>query len=864
MPNQNTVMSPFNERLSSVPMIPRNKDTDDGVTPMPVPQRPGSTAPVSQAPGADPAMSFAQAQTLETSDDQTTFRCIDQLVRSQDRLARNRWAIDTYFTWIDAGVAFGRLDKIPNQNMWVAKLPPGMGTENVAALPNKVNDLNNKVSEALLVDPPRPNTQAHTNGEGENEAGELATSFLMGNGGESGTNDVSHFRWALRNALPRSSSFLHYEDTEDGGGYQPYQVLAHPQAQDPTHPLVALIPNVQTGIPEPQQTPNPVLRYVSAPSPDAPAGQFVENPSEADKVWLPSIEIKRLRREQVRTFPATATIDEAKATILILWCTLAEGRAKWPSVAEMDAGQLANLASWRPVTSDLVVPYTFKALADGMTGPTVDEVGNFSPLLQRRMFYYRMYIAADKQEYQNGLTIDISGLGGGTILDRQTLDYEMPTDDGKTELKCRDIPLVQITPVQDTIDNDPMGWSFDFRFAGSTEATAQIYSTYLDALERILRPHVFIYSTTPVDELDWDDRTKPVILNPGDPPVTYENIPQTPDIVRVAEDMRQQQNTASGLSDTAQGLEVSSSVSGVAKQLTVQQAKVSLSGMHQQLMNAFTRGWRLKIQIAQAKFKTPQLLQYPGSGASSQVKWFRGEDLAGVDDIGIEPGTGTLETPEGKANSVAFLQQQGWLQPDQAADVAVLGIARELGLPQDATTEAIDRAVSFWLKGPDPQWVAQIQQYQQQMQAAQQQIQQAQQTQAAHGMQPSAPPQPPPPPAPPVNPFAPKPNDNEPMVAQKWVKRLSRLMMSPEYDQQPPEWQALLNQKYLTCRSAATVQPPQNQADATYQQFVQDVNTKVLQMSNQFVAKEVAIGAGLAPAPAPPGQQNGPPSDKAA
>lgn len=795
MANQNVAMTPFQERISSIPMIPRSNTTGDGTSPIPPKDR--------VAPGEDEGMSFERPATLEHSDDQTTFRAIDQLARSQDRLARNRWAIDTYHTWIDAGVAFGRLDKQPNQNIWVAKLPPGMGMENVAALPNKANDLGNKVSEALLVDPPKPNTQAHTNGEAENEAGDLATSFLMGNGGEAGTNDVQNFRWALRNALPRASSFLHYDVNEDGGGYQPYQVLAHPQAQDPSQPLVAMVPDPMTGQPIAETTPNPILRYVSAPTPEAPAGQFVEQPSEADRVWLPGITVQRLRRESVRLFPATASIEEASACLLILWCTLAEGRKRWKSVAAMDAGELANLASWRPVTSDIVVPYTFRALADGMTGPTVDEVGNLSPLLQRRMFYYRLCVTADKQEYPNGLVVDISGLDGGTILDRQTLDYQMPTEEGKTEIKCRDIPVVQVTPQQDTIDNDPTGWPFFTRFAGSTEATGQVYSTYLDALERILRPHVFIYSTTPVDEIDWLDRSKPVILNPGDPPVTYEQIPPTPDIVRVAEDMRQQQNTASGLSDTAQGLEASSSQSGIAKQLTVQQAKVSLSGIHQQLMAAFTRGWRIKVQIAQAKFTTPQLLQYTGTGASSEVKWFRGEDLAGVDDIGIEPGTGTLETPEGKANSVAFLQQNGWIAPDQAADVAVVGIARELGLPQDAAMQAINRAVSAWLKGPDPQWLAQMQAYQQQMQAVAPELQQQAMDAQAQGMQPAAPP---PPPAPPVNPFEPRPNDDEPEVALKWVKRLSRLMMSPEYSAQPPEWRMLLDQKYLFCRQA--LQPP--------------------------------------------------------
>lgn len=843
-------MSPLQEQLSSFPMLTTLRGAGDGVTPAPSPDKPG-TALTTQPEQAAVA-------TIESVDDQTAYQVVEQLVRSQDRLVRNRWAIDTYHTWLDAGVSFGRLDKKPNQHIWEAKLPPGMNTEHPAALPNKVNDLNNKVSETLLNDPPKPNPQNHTNGEGQTEAGDLASSFLRTTGGESGTNDVENVRWALRNALPRSTSFLEYDIDPDGGGYQPYQILAHPQATDPNNPLVAQVPDPMTGQVTEIPTEDPILRYVSA------QGQFVQNPSEADRVWLPKITVTRRRREQVCLFPATSRIETCSFAIVKGWFTLEEGYKKWPeTVGQMDQTQLMNLASWRPAMSDLIVPYTFRSLDTGMTGPPLSQVGSLSPLMQRRMFYYRLYIAPNKAEYPNGLVLDISGANGGTKLGMQNLDFEVPDEQGQTTQKCRDIPICQLTPVMDTADNDPLGWPFDSRFAGSTQATEQLYAAYLDALDRMLRPHVFIRSTTAVDEIDWLDRTQPVILNPTDPEPTYEVIPNPPDIVRVTEDMRTQQNTASGLSATAQGLEDSNSQSGVAKDLTVKQAKVSLSGIHAETMNCFTRGWRIKCQIAQAEFSTPQLLKGAGSGASSEVKWFRGEDLAGVDDIGIEPGTGTLETPEGKANSAMFMQNAGWLTPDQAADVAVTGLSRDLGLPVDAVQEGINRAVTLWLKGPDPMWLQQIRVYNQQAQQMEQQAQAEMAQAQAVGAIPIPRPPMAPPPAPPVQPFAPKPNDSEPMVAVKWVKRLSKLMMSPEYEAQPPEWRQFLDQKYMSCRQATVQNAPTNQPEATYQQFVQDATNKVVQMSNALVAKEVAIASGIAAPPAPPGQpgENGPPKD---
>jgi hypothetical protein len=143
--------------------------------------------------------------------------------------------------------------------------------------------------------------------------------------------------------------------------------------------------------------------------------------------------------------------------------------------------------------------------------------------------------------------------------------------------------------------------------------------------------------------------------------------------------LQTRQDTASGLTATAQGLDTESSQSGIAKRLTVRQAQISLAGIQQQLHAAFTRGWRIQCQIAQADFTTPQLMQFSGEDASNQEQWWTGEDFAGIDDIGIEPGTGTMMTAEDKANYAAFLQGQTWLTGEQAGDIAMAGHLERLG-----------------------------------------------------------------------------------------------------------------------------------------------------------------------------------------
>lgn len=809
MANSVQVMSPFEERLSSLPMIPKKRSDIEGAEPTSG-QKPSNATSLQAAP--PDAEEVPKTNTLMDADDQTAFRTVEQLVRSQDRVAKNRWAIDTYYRWTDAGIPFGRLDKIPNQSIWVAKLPPGAARENRAAIPNKANDLCNKVTQRLLNDPPQPNPQARTNMEGAREAGELASQFLRINGGESGLNRVQNYRWGLRNALVCASSFLVYELDPNGGGYQPLQVLAAPKAlvYDPQNPNLEPTgpPDPMTGQPSMQPTVNPILRYLS------PDGQFVPTAAQADKVWLPKIRIKRKRREQIRTFPIQSSIEECQAAIIIDYCTVAEGIARWSeTVGKMSPTELASLASWRPALSEIIVPFLFRGgNADGMTGPALDEVGTFSPILQRRMFFYTMYIPATP-EYDEGLHLDVSGMNGGTILHREGLDYTVTMPNGDQELRCRDIPIVQITPCQDITDMDPMGFPFISRFSGSAEAAATLYAAYADYLDRGLHPHVFIHSDTPVDDDDWANRMVPIILNPGDPPPNYEIIPPPPDIVRVAGDMHQQQDVASGLNETAQGLETDSSVSGIAKNITVQQAAVQLSDILQQSNQAFTRGWRIECQIAQAKFTTPQLLSYDGTGGASEEVWFKGEDLAGIDDIGIEPGTGTMMTAEGKAQYVSFMQANGWITSDRAAEVGVTGIARDLGLPPDPIEQAINRAVTGWLKGPPEGWELQEQQYQEQVAAYTQatmptvQAHAEQDAQAQLGGAPPAPPPAlPPPPQRPWSPFSPRPNDTEPGVALAWVRRLSKLMLSPEYDAAIPAWKTLVDEKYLTARQA--IQPP--------------------------------------------------------
>lgn len=695
------VLGPYDERLASLPDKARAHPAGDGVQP--------------RGDGATPQHDD-QSPTLESASAPLKFKTVDALVRSQERMTRNDWQIDTHCRRVRAGVAFSRLEKIPNQSVWVAKLPNGMLKESASAVPNKADDLCNKIEDTLMADPAKLVAKPRTNGTATQDAGDLATRWLEMDGGEAGTNDIETYRWALNNAFTGASSYLHYRVDKTGGGYQPLQKLAHPKATDPNRPLVALAGQVE------ENAVNPILRYVNG-------DQFVQTAAEAEKVWLPKLVIDRMRREQVRCFPVTAPADRASAVILIRDMSLAAAMREWPeTVGTMSQDQLLALAQWKPAQAEYIVPYALRSTGDGFSGPSMGEVGSFSPLLQRRMYAYRLYIAPSS-EYPGGYQLDISGAQDGLVLDETTLEYQVTLPvEGKTT-RCKDIPIVPIRPLEDVEGGNPKGWPMISRFAGGSEASATLYGAFMDFCDNMLHPHVFIRSLTTVDEDDWMDRDFPIILHPLDAEPTYEKFPPLPPVLPLLDNLNQSMNVISGLTDTAQGLDSSNSVSGTAKNAVIRQAQISMSGFQQNLLAGMARGGRIKCQLVQAEFTVPQIMDAIGEEGSDEVEWWTGENFAGVDRVTVQPGTGTMQTAESKAQYVAFLQQQQWLAPDQAADVALPGIKLSLGLPEDPFVAGIDREIAAFLKGPPKGWVEANQQYQLQLHAYQGQQQQVLQQQ---------------------------------------------------------------------------------------------------------------------------------------
>lgn len=764
---------------------------------------------------------------LLEADDADVFSALHNLNLRQERLSKNRLAQDKHWTRIKQGYQWSALEKVQDQDIYRAVLPPGSDPLRPAAVPNKAADLCNKLVETIMVDPPQPAPQAETDGEQAERASEMAKEFLTQDGGEGGTDDAAVFWYQIEAATARSSAFNHYWVEKTGGGSQPLQIKAHPQATDPAHPLTALDPQTQQPLP----TTDYILRYVTDEANGQPA-QFTDDPSKAKRQWLPKQRIDRLGREHVRLYPEDQDVQGASEMLILYYSTVADGKKRWPSLAQMDENEIQELCDWTPPRYLVLLPPALRARWKLQVGGEKDTKGGSS---EQRMFFYYGYAKKADPDYPRGALIYSSGAFGGFTIERDTLSAEVQMPDkngqpGGTDIRDMDLPLVQIRLIQDPDDRDPTGKAFMERIGGANEAMATLGTSFLEAFDINLHPATYTPSTSPVEGWQVDQSRASgdhiPILGPEDKPV-YEEPRLIPEgLPPFMQWVESQMDSIASLNKPAQGSDNQQEVSGTARSIAVRQAMVSLSRMQQAVLGAYARHWRIKLQLAVKYFTAPQLLRYVGEDGAYKQEWWSGVDFALVTDVGVQAGTGTMMAPQDKVNYVNTLKQMKVMSDDEANDVARPTFSQSLGIPDDPHQQRIERQVSSWLQGPPtPQWVQEYQAYQQAMQQYQQQVQaiqaqaaQAQQSEqmmsaaAGQAPRPVPPPQMPQPPKAPWTPFARLPMDTEPFIAALRQRRLAKLMATARFTAQPVEWQAMVEQEYQQMRQSVAVanQPPQS------------------------------------------------------
>lgn len=788
---------------------------------------------------------------LLSGDAKVVFRLLDEHVKRYDLTTQNRVAQDTHWTLVKLGYPWSTLEKEPNRDIYKHSLPYGSKAIAIQAVPNKVWKSVNQTVEALMVDFPAPSAEAIDDSEDAENAADVADRFLTQDGSEQGTNDYALFHDRVTRALTCATSYIEYWADPVGGGYVPYQIHAHPQAVDPSNPLLG---------PNGEPTTDHVLRYVTGPlTPEGtpgPGATFTENPADAAPQWQPKLRAAKWGREHVLCFPEHARVEEAEKVIVVGYCTIGEAKRRWKQVGAMESDQLEALCNWTPERYMSLLPPHQRARWRQADGKNKDKA---SASDERIMFYYHGYVRACP-EYPKGADVVVSGALAGLILASDNLSAQVPAREKKAEpgmpalaaenpaplsapvqqaspelqaapdgmlpqspkkheTRCMEIPVVQITPRRDPDELEPTGRAYVEMIAGACENNAVLAMRYVEYLTKALTNPSVIQSTSPIEGWQVEEARATgdlLILNgPDDAPVALPLQAIPADFFRMYELTDENVNSMASTERAASGSSQSQERSGKAIQLAVSQNNVSLSGMNTEINNAYARACRIKVQLATKHFSTAQQIGYIGEDGAYKQDEFTGHDFALIGKVSIKAGTGTLIPPDQKVQYLANLQGSGLLSPEEAMEAARPAYAKRLGLPDSPHEQYVERCIDAWLKGPPtPTWEQEFAAAQQQLAAWKANVSTIVQGQLAQGGQPN--PMAPPPeagPAPqmPFNPFQPRPNDDEPAVAMIYVRKLSRIISSVKWSEFGPGWRQILTEKYLLARKYATPQPVQPQ-----------------------------------------------------
>lgn len=718
------------------------------------------------------------------------FREIHQEVMRQERPARNRFQKAKYWGWVRDGKGlFAKLqgiEKVEDRGLLKAWLPNDLG--DAAPVPNKADDLCNKITAQITVDAPVPDAQPMSDADEHQDAAEFATTFLTADGDESGTNDGQLLQMAVDVGCTRASAFWHDYVDPTGNGWRPKTIKAHPEAVDANNPLVG---------PDGMPTTDYVERYVTA------AGQFTDNALEADRQWLPKLRTKLLLPEHVRFLPEVFD-GEPEGVLILDWAPICELESSLPeTIGAMDDDQKAVLAAWRPPRWKDLLPPSSSITAGTESGETKkgqDSDGSLPP--DTLIFFYRVYRRSTPL-YPKGCHLMVNGAEGGTELDRRPWCATIDQPDGTQKEECLEIPVTQVKQLHDTVMFDPMGRAIIERFGASEKIRNMIFAGALELADIMAHPNVFLSGASTVQpyQLTMRDGTPITVASKDDYPF-YEPAPTiSPELSGLLDRLDKDMNSASGLQESAQGTEDPNSQSGVAKRAVIEQSLVALGVIYANAMNAVKRHWRIKLQLARAFMPIPQQLSYVGDDGSYQQEEWSGTDFTGVKDVAIAKGTGTMMAPTAKNDELQRMQTNTWISPEDAGEVSRTGASGVLGLEDSPHRQRVKRQIKAWKNGPPEQWAP-----------AQPQVDPMTQQSAVDPMS-----------GQPVmtqswTPFDPRPNDEEPTVAKIRHTELTKLVSDTSYSKQPPEWRALVDTEYARMCYAAGIQTVRQQFEAQQQQ----------------------------------------------
>ena len=697
---------------------------------------------------------------------------------------------------------------------------------------NKAIRLKRRLRATLFADPPAPEVEPSTDEDSDREAAEFSRRALNVLSGPNETRYLMRTAEAWDLASDYGSGFIHFQIDEHGGG----------RTRETVH-VRGAIPAVE-GVSEEVPPPTTTAEGQMDPRIGLPwrgetvermvgkDGVLVDDPSEANKKWLPGLSLELLTGKNVRFHPSTAKdiwdADGVSIGDLIPLTTL---KRQYPDEMEaLSEEEIRSLTKFRPTKWK-----ELKRIGDK------DTSSEDKPRDESLVFTIKRY-QRQSGEYPEGFYGVM--VGEDLMLKRDTW-YDEFNDEPLV------IPLTQIK--QYWAEDNPYG-AGNMEFMGpANEIRASVLGTFLEWLDKFRTRKTFVPITSTLQAKQLQSPTKTVIpIAPGQQPF-FEDVPELPPIVKeMFEFTTADLDDESGLQQTGQALAPTSVTSGRQLEKILGQVRVGLSQLKLNAEEGILRGWKIMLQLARAFYDEPQKMKWVGEDGAYKEKMWNGSDLSNSTDVTMAQGSFTLLGPEVKMDLVSQLMANEIIDQQTAVRSIMGNVSPFVALGEDRHRQRVRRQIIAWQDGPPEGWDqvrAQIlEEHQAQIQGQMQQAvaevgEDALQDPEVMAQLQQIEQQPPPIDQVLGSMFVALPVDEEPQVAAVRAYELGLAIASASYSKFSAEWQNGLVSQYMAMRQAAGIQTIAEGQQAE-QQAVEDQSSVAAQeQANELQMTQIRADA---------------------
>lgn len=709
------------------------------------------------------------------TDDATVCKTIQRMYSDQ----RDKYARYTVESQVNLRSRGGEcnlwVNKIQDRAQYEVYVPAG-SMRLLDQFGNLVDQTCQQFVSQLTQDPAKPNAIPSTGEDEDRDSADFATKVLADACSESGLDANEKMKQAVDAACSFGSGWILAFTNPKGGGRQPIEVDAHPQA---VHVDTAMQDPATGQDLNPQQTP-PVRKYVGTD------GSLSDNQGQAALRWVPKVEAQVVTGDHIRLWPATAVdVWDAEVLIYLDYQPVSVAKA-WLNDVELTDEEWKKATSFRLTEAQHLLPKR--------NGRPYD------PKPQGREEDWLVLVsclwAPEGSVYPNGAYI--ACVGDQKVGVRS--EWVLTQPDGTREK--RDIPWTQVRQFRGTPEH-PQGKGLVSFIRAGCEYLAEVFGRFADLSEKAANRKAFLPFASTIQPHELQDPSNAVLYVQPGYAVTYEQVPEPPRSLEKLIEMIRAAIKESSFIENGTGIDAPDANSGRQALAVVAQAHAGLSDVNQNINKAWVRFWRIVSQCIKADYSVPQLTRISGPDGGYKVKRWSNSDLGSTRDYEIAKGSGTMLNPVQKAQALAEARQLAGLEIEDVQEIMATGLSPYAPFQDNRPLQRIRRQVAEWEAGPPPGWAPPppppVDPLTGQPQAGPP-------TMGPDGLPVPGAPLPPPPDPVLVKLWRPVDSDMSPVAAKWRIRELLRAQQSARYMDLPPEWNVGLDLEFKRAQQA--LQPP--------------------------------------------------------